>query len=170
MRQHKHQRGATLIVALVILSLLMILGVAATQVSLMQEKMTSNMRDKDLSFQATESAIIQAERWILALAAAQTPSSSCVSPCVHTLDNTLNFTQQVASWWTTNGGGYTNATLSGINTAPRYYIEYNRFVPDNPIIGHGQTTGVHYFRVTGRGSGGSNNSASVIQTTVAKRF
>lgn len=170
MHRLNKQGGATLAVAMVILLLLTILGVAATQVSLMQEKMTGNLRDKDLSFQATESAIIQAEKWILNLVVAQTPSSSCTSPCVHTLNNTLNFPQQAVSWWTSNAGSYTNAALSGISSAPRYYIEYNRFVPDNPLIGHGQTTGVHYFRVTGRGNGGTNNSVSVIQTTVAKRF
>lgn len=61
------QRGAVLYVALIMLLLLALLGVAGMQVAGMQEKMASNYRAANRSFQNTEGVVRNAERTLKAL-------------------------------------------------------------------------------------------------------
>ena len=57
----RHQRGAVLYVALIMLLLLALIGIAGIQVAGMQEKMASNYRAASRSFQNTEGAVRNAE-------------------------------------------------------------------------------------------------------------
>lgn len=57
----RHQRGAVLYVALIMLILLALLGIAGMQVAGMQEKMASNYRAVSVSFQNTEGVVRSAE-------------------------------------------------------------------------------------------------------------
>ncbi len=57
----RHQRGAVLYVALIMLILLALLGIAGMQVAGMQEKMASNYRAVNMSFQNTEGVVRNAE-------------------------------------------------------------------------------------------------------------
>jgi type IV pilus assembly protein PilX len=57
----RHQRGAALIVGLIMLLLLTLIGVAGMRDTLLQEKMAGNMRDREIALQAAESALRAAE-------------------------------------------------------------------------------------------------------------
>lgn len=57
----RSQRGATLLVALVMLIVMTLLGLASIRGTSMQEKMGANMYDRSLAFQAVESALREAE-------------------------------------------------------------------------------------------------------------
>ncbi len=57
----RRQRGAVLYVALIMLILLALLGIAGMQVAGMQEKMASNYRAVNVSFQNTEGVVRSAE-------------------------------------------------------------------------------------------------------------
>ncbi|MEZ3184022.1 pilus assembly protein PilX [Pseudomonas sp. LM13] len=59
---HSRQRGAVLLVALIMLLLLTILGAAAMRDTNLQERMAGNMRDHTLAFQAAEAALRFAEQ------------------------------------------------------------------------------------------------------------
>ncbi|KJS73675.1 MAG: pilus assembly protein PilX [Pseudomonas sp. BICA1-14] len=59
---HSCQRGAVLLVALIMLLLLTILGAAAMRDTNLQERMAGNMRDHNLAFQAAEAALRFAEQ------------------------------------------------------------------------------------------------------------
>ncbi|WP_120996767.1 pilus assembly PilX family protein [Stutzerimonas urumqiensis] len=61
---HANQRGAVLLVALVMLLLLTIIGIAAMRDTNLQEKMAGNMRDHSLAFQAAEAGLRFAEQEI----------------------------------------------------------------------------------------------------------
>lgn len=61
----KTQQGATLVVALVILAILSIVGVATMQNSTSQERMANNSRQKLIAEAAAESALREAEQWLL---------------------------------------------------------------------------------------------------------
>ena len=54
---HHRQQGFVLIVALVLLLVLTILGLAATQSTALEEKMAGNARNHDLAFQAAEAGL-----------------------------------------------------------------------------------------------------------------
>lgn len=56
------QRGAALLIALLMLTATMLLGVSAAQLSLMNEKSSRNDRDRHIAFQAAESALRDAAR------------------------------------------------------------------------------------------------------------
>lgn len=56
-----YQRGAALVISLIILALMTLIGVTAIQVSTQQEKMVANARDSNNAFQAAESALRRAE-------------------------------------------------------------------------------------------------------------
>lgn len=62
----KDQGGAILIVALVMLLLLTIIGLSSIRGTTMQERMAGNSRDESLAFQASETAMRQAESVIRA--------------------------------------------------------------------------------------------------------
>ena len=61
----KRQRGATLIVALVMLLIISLLAIGGMQGSVMQERMASNAHDSAISFQASEATLRQSENDIL---------------------------------------------------------------------------------------------------------
>ncbi len=63
MRQQKyHQKGATLIVALVILAVITLLGVASMRSSTLELRMANSMRERASAFQAAEAALLRIER------------------------------------------------------------------------------------------------------------
>ena len=55
------QKGASLIVVLLILVIASILGVSAIQISMMAEKSARNDRDYQIAWQASEAALVDAE-------------------------------------------------------------------------------------------------------------
>lgn len=60
------QRGASLVVALVMLAVLMVLGVAAYVASTTQFRMAANLQFQNLAMASSESALATAENWIAA--------------------------------------------------------------------------------------------------------
>jgi len=67
---HKHQSGAVLPISLVMLLLLTVIGVTGSQMTGLEEKMAGNMRDRNIAFQAAESALRDAEQDIKGAGAA----------------------------------------------------------------------------------------------------
>lgn len=59
------QRGATLIVSLVILAVITILGVASMRASNLELRMAASARDRAVAFQAAESALSRVEREVI---------------------------------------------------------------------------------------------------------
>lgn len=166
----KAQGGATLAVALILLLIVTLLGISAIQMTQMQEKMSANLEDKTLAFNAAESAVIAGEQWILALSGQPSAEASCTQPCVHEPYN-IDFGVQTNAWWTANGASY-GSSLKNIATRARYVVEFLQYVPDTPIVGNASVAskGIYYYQITARGTGATDNAVSIIQTTVARRF
>ena len=59
------QKGAVLIFCLVFLAILTMLGVSGMESTILEERMSGNMRDYTLAFQAAESALKNAEAWLV---------------------------------------------------------------------------------------------------------
>jgi type IV pilus assembly protein PilX len=168
----RRQQGATLAVTLILLFLMTLIGISAMQVTQMEEKMSSNLQDKELSFTAAESALASGEAWVLGQSHQPAVVSSCSAfPCVLQTYQNLNYTTQTSSWWSTNSAAY-GSTLSNVTTPPRYFVEFVQFVPDSPTMGDSsvKSTGVFYYQVTSRGTGSSDNSSSILQSNVGRRY
>ncbi len=58
------ERGAVLIVALVFLLIMTLIGVFAMRGTIMEERMAGNLRDRNLAFEAGETALRDVERWL----------------------------------------------------------------------------------------------------------
>lgn len=171
-QSNSNQQGVTLALTLILLFVITLLGVSAMQVTQMQEKMASNLQDKELSFNAAESALIAGENWLLSLINQPPVVSNCtVFPCVSSVYQNLVFTDQTSSWWESNSAAY-GTSLENIASQPRYIIEFLQFIPDSQVIGDSsvKSTGVFYYQITARGTGATNNSVSILQTTVGRRF
>lgn len=68
------QRGAALLIALVLLLVLTILGVTAMQTTTMQERMAGNLRDRAVAFEAAEAALREGEEYLEAFTVPPSPS------------------------------------------------------------------------------------------------
>lgn len=183
----KKQTGAALIVSLVILVIMTMIGLAAMRTSSMAEKMAANTMDVEIAFQATEIALRDAESLIAGetdenkLEPNNTGSNAVwVADAMDPEDDNAEswWHEQDAAWWATNGIAHetditfdTNAGTTTITT-PRYIIEHQQFVTDNLVVGTGggPSTGRVYYRITARGTGGSDQSRVLLQSTMAKRF
>lgn len=58
------QRGISLIVILMLLLVMTLIGLAVLRTTLLQERMSANLRDRSLSFQTAEAALRDAEEFI----------------------------------------------------------------------------------------------------------
>lgn len=54
-------RGATLIVTMLLLTIVLLLGIAASHIAIQSEKSSRNDRDRQIAFQAAEAALLDAE-------------------------------------------------------------------------------------------------------------
>ena len=80
------QRGVSLLVVLILLLIMTVLGLAVLRSTLMQERMSGNLLDRNLNLQAAEAALREGE----ALAAAQTVVPAAGSGCVNGVCETPN--------------------------------------------------------------------------------
>ena len=122
------QRGASLVVVLVLLLVVTLLGLAVLRGTLLEERMTANMLDRSLSFQAAESALREAEA--LAATSPAVPGAGCSSAGVCAVpDATLE-----DRWLDDNFTGWVDAT-SNLGTLPApasYFIEFMGNAPTWP--------------------------------------
>jgi len=177
------QRGAVLIVALIMLLLLTLVGVAGIRDTQLQEKMAGGTEDRALAFQAAESALRAGESEISPTTGAYTglctagtcfknytglaaPTRTCSgSPC----SETAYWAQY--TWTGTNAQAYSGTGLTEVKSQPRYVVEQ---LPQNysPITGttNGGTataTGVQTvtdFLITARATGRTDSSVVILQS------
>ena len=142
-----HERGAVLIVALIMLLLLTLIGVAGIRDSQLQEKMAGGTEDRAIAFQAAESALREGELMVVG----GTCTGACATngyyggavallPRVKTPSTTIpaseadfwgkwfggqNAAGQAAGWadTTTKVKAYAGTALPDVATQPRYVIE-----------------------------------------------
>jgi len=167
------QTGAVLIVALILLLLMTIIGLSAVKGSNLQELMAGNVRDKQVSFQAAEAALRQAEEVVNG---AQTPNVSGAN---------VGFFEEraegsVSSYWTQEylwyqgGSNYsvlTNINLQNTFQPPRYVVEKLdvAYIPGSDgravdVIGVQNAPEILVYRITSRGVGLTENSIVYLQS------
>jgi type IV pilus assembly protein PilX len=167
---HSRQRGATLIVALVLLMLLTMIGVAGMQDTTLQEKMVGNMRDRSLAFQAAEAALRGGEKY---LQAATLPAFNNSSGLINKNYTGLR-SGDPAFWdaypWSTNSRAY-STTFSELSAAPRYVVEEVPTVFSTPgeSVKFGALKDIKSFRVTAKAVGGTTDAVVILQSTYRRQ-
>ncbi len=164
-------RGATLVISLVMLLMLTLISVASMQTTAFEDKMATNMSDLEYAFQSTEAALREGEAWLDNLAVEPEQESTCsTKPCV-LLPDPLRYPEDFGlTWWQTIGTAYNGPTLNAVPTSPIYLIEYSRFVPDTLVSGQNTSAGIFYYRVVARGTGRSDDAVVILESTYGRRF
>jgi type IV pilus assembly protein PilX len=185
------QRGAALIVGLLLLLVMTVLALGASQATRMQERMAGNTRDYDLAFQSAEAALRTAERLIddPALTSAPFPCSSgrCRVFELNVVPDDAGY--RPVSWWDANAWSYAsgntwNSTpgsrisgtglISGTDLAgrdPQFVIEEVEEVSDSLTIPPtGPPPSRIFYRITSSAQGGTTTAQVVLQSTFARRF
>ena len=131
---NQKQRGAVLIVSLVVLLLMTIIGISSMKTTTLEERMSGNMRDQNLSFQSAEAAIIEGENFLFNNQLILTDGSV---GGLHDTGNGPDVFDPVT--WTDNARSISAATVTSLineEQAARYYIE-----KIGPVLPPGQSLG-----------------------------
>ena len=167
------QRGVVLIMALVFLVILTILGITAMSTTSLEEKMAGNARDRNLAFQAAETALLCGENFI----AAQTskPNFAVNTGGLYVPSTTIT-PQWYNNVWTTAGSASCGVgiVLGNVNTQPQYIIEDLGEVPEvggsKVLPGAYKGKGNTIARVTSSGTGGTDAAQVMVQSTYSRAY
>jgi len=180
---YSYQSGAVMVISLIMLLLLTLIGVTGSQVTGLEEKMSGNMRDRNIAFQAAEAALRDAERDIISAVPASARDfsfsyfeSDCGASTEDTSDDGLCYQRggygATPIWTTTNltaapsvgYGSFTGAMpLSNLSAQPRYIIEGVKVTaPGQRVTGVNATL---YYRITVRAQGANANTVVLLQST-----
>lgn len=178
----RRERGAVLVVSMLLLLVMTILALGASQATRMQERMAGSARNHDLALQSAEAGLRAGERFLDNPALTSAPIPCSVGQCqvyeLGVLTAALSYRDQAfqdRGWWTANAQSYAAGdTISGPDLAgeePQYYIEEVEEVPDSlDIPPTGPPPSRMYYRIVSRAEGATPNAQVVLQSTFARRF
>ncbi len=156
------QRGAALIVSLMILLIMTIIGISAMSTTTMEERMSDNNKQRQLAFQAAETALRTGEAWLAAninlvtdLQAQFVGANGLYAARPTVVGGTITapgFDIYDESAWSGNGVTVTT-TLMPYQPPPRYIIEYVGRVGQPPLDYTQPDVRQYGFRITAIGWG-----------------
>lgn len=166
----KKQRGAVLIIALIMLLILTILGVAVMESSVIEERMAGNNMTSARVFQMAELALREAEADIQALTQAPIAGAHAFVNQLSEPEPTLN------AWWedgSIDAAFWEDDAVDGPADAANgiesdYYIEEYTYVCDEVVDVNLEDCTVVY-RITARAAGG-RNSTVLLQSLYSRKY
>ena len=175
------QRGIALFISLVLLLVMTIAGVSAVQTTSLEERMARNTHDSLLAFQAAESALREAEDWIIANVNSTAQFSDAG---VNGLWTTMPYDEADQRWeedvWA-DGSAQSIPVVEEVGAGvlasqPRFIVEWVATVQrdENPnLLGSSYSAvfdRIEIFRITSRGVGGTANARVMLQGTFGMIF
>ena len=165
--------GAALIGSLLFLLILTLTGATAMMLSTLEERMSGNLRDRNLAFQAAESALRQGEEDLEQSLDNHVPGAfNCIGGPDSTVCPVATDVSASGNAWTIDGTvvfSYSK-TLPHVAKQPIYRIEVLPYSMDSGAseagIPNDDKTLCHY-RITARGTGGMSSTVVVVQSTYA---
>jgi len=181
---HNKQSGAALVIALVLMTVLTMMGVTAMRSNSMDVRVHNAMKDRANAFQCAEAALRQGELFIENVSIRPDDTTigipSKTNLQVWKIDTTTlnNLVNEAASWWQTNGWSDTaltdiSAEVGCANQAD-YIVQSMGGIGDN---GSGDLSfkaqaesQIDGYRITSRSEGVSDNAVVILQTTFTRQF
>ncbi len=154
------QRGATLLVALIMLVLIMMIGLVAVTSSSTQFKLAGNLQFEDVAMNRAETAIATAEKWLstgtnyqsTGFTTYDSVNTAWLHPLASAADRVAATKDPITMTW---DGTYDKSVASG----ERYMIELmstnNRLIGSSAGVGGQKTAAcnqVNTYMITGRGA------------------
>ena len=172
-RQKNRQQGAVLVAGLMMLLIMTIIGVSSMQSTNMEEKMAGNARDRDVAFQAAESALRQGEA-STAKISEFTFDGTNGNVGLYERDATIDVFNS-ASWTTAKSLAYAGTLHAGsavqLASGPRLVLQYRGAMPvdaaDKGLVKgtkYGSSAKRHVIRVYALGSGLTTNTQVLLQS------
>lgn len=175
---YQKQSGAVLIVGLVMVLLISIVALSGIRSTNLQEVMAGNLRNKTITFQAAESALVTGEAVVDYRVAA--PECTGAATCYRPLESQLAKDSVVYldgnDFKTKSREANIDLSAAGIVDKPRFIIEeLSPFIPmdgsDLTFGGSGGLVKILPYRITARGAGmGSDSESSAIVLSTYNRF
>jgi type IV pilus assembly protein PilX len=157
------QRGVVLFVSLIMLLVMTLIGVTGMQNSSMEEKMVANVRDIDLSFQAAEAALREAETslQVAVLKEFDGSNTGLYQPATRGIQPLW----EVDSTWNAGGAVPYTGSLPYVSAPPQYIIEELPPVPDptGSVAADEPLPETRVYRVTAQGVGGTDKAITMLQ-------
>jgi type IV pilus assembly protein PilX len=173
----QRQSGVVMVISLIMLMLLTLIGITATQVTSLEEKMAGNSRDQNIAFQAAEAVLRDGENLIeTAVLLSYFSDANDGAPLFREDEHPDPDYRALATWGSAN---VYSATLPLVASQPLYYIKYIETLPDansNASINignYGSSSAGEYvsrFSVTAKGTGRQDTSQVFLQSYYAKKF
>lgn len=173
------QKGVALIVSLLVLLVLTLIGVTGIVVSVLEERMSGNQRDRNLAFSAAESALKAAELSLdatfdsVALPAFNCSTKDGATKCPlyeDVTDKDIWVDNDLVTEYT---GDLSNSSKVKLKEPPKYVIELLPLDGNSieafgmAISGDGQKVSYGkfcYFRITARGIGANSSTVAIVQS------
>lgn len=163
------ERGAAMVIALVMLLVLTLLATASARMTLMEERMTGNTQDRNIAFQAAEAGLRAGEGeaqvpvlpdFDVNASGLYTPADPGDAPHWELVDWTDEGEVLVSDELADAPGLLSEATVSYIvEELPRVAT------PGESLAADATVDEATFYRVTARGVGVSGNAAVTLQTT-----
>lgn len=178
----KRQQGAVLVVGLIFLVLMTLVGVTAMRTGVLDERMAGNLRDTKVAFEAAEAALRNAEEDELAMLTDLSNFDGNRTttghegrytliepePAVNTLFTATTWSGNASTLYANTSYVSTVANIHNILNQPRWMAKM--LAIDGPLnMSLKGETGV-VFRVTGRGTGGSDRTQVVLRSLYRRFF
>lgn len=181
------QRGATLVVALILLLVMAFMASTSLQSNVLQLRMVANMQDETVAFEAAETALLYSEKWLSELGEMpdlihyddwHSTSSEFVfdSSKNSLLKEKLGQLNSVSDWESkaqlVTVFDVNAAQLGRVDEQPRVTLEFRQYDADNktvkgPYLGE---SGSGLFRQLSRNTGATGNSEVILVSEYRKRF
>lgn len=165
---HKAQRGAVLVIALIMLLAMTLIGVTGLSSTTMQERMAGNMREVNIAFQAAEAALREGENYLTAATLPEfNGSNGLYQPAAAGSTEHWN----VSSTWSGTASREYQGDLDTddvvLAAAPRYIIEELAPVPapGGTLSSDAPAPETGMYRITARAFGRSDTTVVMLQTT-----
>lgn len=160
--QQQNQQGVTLLTALLLLFIMTLLTLSSINTTTLDSKVSSNLRNRDLSFQAAETTLKQAEAYI---------HNTYPLPSFDGSDGRLPYdpTRDLANDTTwDNLSSHAGASLPDIlhiTHKPEYIIEQLPAVGNsNGSLEAGLSLEESYYRITAKAQGATGNATVIVQS------
>lgn len=172
------QRGATLVIALVLLLIITVLGISNMREVTLEERIVGNLRDKQAALNGAESALREGEKSLSASAGPASTTSMCAKCYLETPPAVIP--TQDWGWWKSHAPykGTGSATDLHLADDPYWLSSFLGYDPadstarvevsDTELRSRG--VGPYYYQVIAASKGRSERITVTLQSTIVERY